>query len=627
MSKQEPVLSDSSIHRRDAENAEDSQRERKSSAPPLRSLRLGGESNFLYWLIAGLALAAFAVFGSPFLLDYLNSGDQLPPTLQLIDPLLFQNDPIVAAMGKLKSGFYLTLAAAMKLFNISPQHAQATIYALFVASKLLLIAGAFALCRSLKNSFWLFVVFAAWCCHQKPSLLGSVTLFLPLITHNEIALVMGFFAIACLLRERMFLFWLLAGLMVLVHVIVGLQFVLCFVPVIAWRRKFDKAFLIGAGFFVACCIFYLLTMAPAAMSAEEWQLFLSTNGNTGHISLFRHGWLDWAGFVSVFGLALMAFNRFLKGDAGFALLQRAVICGALIGLLLSMAAVLSQAMKPMLFQPMRIFFWVTLICFLLITAAMVEAFRNSSRLAGILLASVLVLTALNSILTPLFAFLGLAYLIAERLAAKPWENGGSNSAFIFLTRATLIVMTISIFTAWMLGNKQPVGSLRSPTLLLPGAICLAALFLPKLKFLQTSLAAGLMLYCLIAASMYRYEYNERWLDADWRAVRLWIQSNTNHSDRFITPPEQIGFRVLALRSTASEALPRVIWSAPFTAMENKQAAERAAKGYANNSTDPAYLFELAREWNCDYVVTRGSYDSRFEPLFRAGKFSVLKVTK
>ncbi|HMZ23257.1 MAG TPA: hypothetical protein PLD20_35365, partial [Blastocatellia bacterium] len=27
-------------------------------------------------------LAAFAIWGSPFLLDYLNSGDQLPPLLQ-----------------------------------------------------------------------------------------------------------------------------------------------------------------------------------------------------------------------------------------------------------------------------------------------------------------------------------------------------------------------------------------------------------------------------------------------------------------------------------------------------------------------------------------------------------------
>ncbi len=579
------------------------------------------------WLISGLMLAAFAVFGSPFLLDYLNSGDQLPATLQLVDPQLFQNDPIVAAMGKLKSGFYLALAAAMKLFSISPQQTEPTIYALFVASKLLLIAGAFALCRSLKNSFWLFVVFAAWCCHQKPSLLGSVTLFLPLITHNEVALVMGFFALACLLRERMFLFWFLAGVMVLVHVIVGLQFVLCLAPVLVWRRKFDKSFLIGAGFFVACCAIYVLTMAPAAMSAEEWQLFLSTNGNTGHISLFRHGWLDWFGFASMFGLALMAANRFLKGDAGFALLQRAAICGSLIGLLLSLAAVLSRAMKPMLFQPMRIFFWVTLFCFLLIAAAMVEAFRNSSRLAGILLASVLALTALNSILTPLFAFLGLAYFFAERLTAKPLERGVPGDALVFLTRATLIATTIAIFTAWLLGNKQPIGSLRSPMLLLPGAICLAALFLPKLKPLQTSLAVGLMLYCLIAASIYRYEYNERWLDSDWRTVRLWIQSNTNPSDRFITPPDQIGFRVLALRSTASEALPRVIWSAPFTAMENKQIVERTAKGYGKDSTDPAYLFELAREWHCSYVVARDEYDSRFVPLFRAGKFSVLKVTE
>ncbi len=577
------------------------------------------------WLISGLALAAFAVFGSPFLLDYLNSGDQLPATLQIVDPQLFQNDAIVAAMGKLKSGFYLALASAMKLLNIQPQQTESVAYALFVTSKILLVAGIAAVCRSLKKSVWLFVVFAAWSCHQKASLLGSVTLFMPIITHNEVALVMGLFAIACLLRERIFLFWLLAGLMVLVHVIVGLQFVLCFVPMLLWQRKFDKGFLLGGGLFVACCAIYLLTMAPAAMSAEEWQLFLSTNGNTGHISLFRHGLMDWFSFVSVLGLALMAFNRFLNDDAGFGLLRRAAICGSVIGLLLSLAAVFSRAMKPMLFQPMRVFFWVTLFCFLLIAAATVEAFKKSSRLTGILLASVLVLTVLNSILAPGFAFLGFAYFIAEWFLAKLLKRDDSTVTLAFPTQAILTFSVIAIFVTWVLGTRQPVGSLRSSVLLLPGVICMAVLFVPKLKSWQVPMAVGLMLYCLTAASIYRYQYNERWLEADWRAVRLWVQSNTQISDRFITPPDQIGFRVLSLRSTASEALPRVIWSAPFTALENKQIAERAAKGYANNSTDAAYLFELAGEWRCNYVIARGTYDPRFVPLFRAGKFSVLEV--
>lgn len=578
------------------------------------------------WLISGLTLAAFAVFGSPFLIDYLNSGDQLPATLQIVDPQLFQGDAIVAAMGKLKSGFYLTLAAAMKLLSISPQHIEPIVYGLFVASKLLLIAGVLAVCRSLKNSFWFFVVFAAWCCHQKASLLGSVTLFMPLITHNEVALVLGLFAVACLLRGRVILFWLLAGVMVLVHVLVGLQFVICFAPALLWQRKPDRNLLIGGALFALCCVVYLLTMTPPAISAEEWQLFLSTNGNTAHISLFRHGWLDWFGFASFFGLALAAFNRYLKGDAGFELLRRAAIFGSVIGLLMSLAAVLSRAMKPMLFQPMRVFFWVTLICFLMIAAATVEAFK-SSRLAGVLLASVLVLTVLNSILAPLFGLIGLAYLIAERLSAKPLEYDGSSTALVFPTQVILALSVIAIFAAWALGNKQPIGSLRSPVLLIPCAVLLATLFLPKLKSWQTPMAVGLMLYCLTAASVYRHKYNERWLDSDWRAVRLWVQSNTQTSDRFITPPDQIGFRVLSLRSTPSEALPRVIWSAPFTALENKQAAERAAKGYANNSTDAAYLVELAHEWNCEYVIARGAYDPQFVPLFRAGKFSVLKVTE
>lgn len=578
------------------------------------------------WLISGLTLAAFAVFGSPFLIDYLNSGDQLPATLQIVDPQLFQGDAIVAAMGKLKSGFYLTLAAAMKLLSISPQHIEPIVYGLFVASKLLLIAGVLAVCRSLKNSFWFFVVFAAWCCHQKASLLGSVTLFMPLITHNEVALVLGLFAVACLLRGRVILFWLLAGVMVLVHVLVGLQFVICFAPALLWQRKLDRNLLIGGALFALCCVVYLLTMTPPAMSAEEWQLFLSTNGNTAHISLFRHGWLDWFGFASFFGLALAAFNRYLKGDAGFELLRRAAIFGSVIGLLMSLAAVLSRAMKPMLFQPMRVFFWVTLICFLMIAAATVEAFK-SSRLAGVLLVSVLVLTVLNSILAPVFAFIGLAYLVTVWLLAKPLEQDSSGVALESATKIILTLGAVAIFAAWALGNRQPIGSLRSPVLLIPCAVLLATLFLPKLKSWQTPMAVGLMLYCLTAASVYRHKYNERWLDSDWRAVRLWVQSNTQTSDRFITPPDQIGFRVLSLRSTASEALPRVVWSAPYTYLENKQAAERAAKGYANNATDAAYLFGLADEWRCNYVVTRGDFDSRFTPLFRSGKFSVLKVTE
>lgn len=570
-------------------------------------------------------LAAFAIWGSPFLLDYLNSGDQLPPTLQLVDLRLFPADPVVAAMGRLKSGFYLALAAAMRFLKLEPQQIEELMHSLFIASKLLLIAAVFALTWSLRKSFWFFAVFAAWCCHQKPSLLGSVTLFMPIITHNEMALVLGILAIACLLREQMFLFWLLTGVAVLAHVLVGLQFLLCFGPVLLWRRKFGKGFIAGAAIFAGCCLAYLLTMTPPALSPDEWQMFVAANGHTAHISLFNHGWLDWFGFVSFFGLALISSERFLKGDAGFELLRRAAVCGAALGLLLSFVAVTSKVMKLMLFQPMRVFFWVTLICFLLLAAATVEAFRQGKSFypAGAMLAAVLVLTVLNSILAPLFAFLGLSYFVAERLANK--YGAPTGSVIAIAAKSALATGVFGIFAAWALGARQPVDSLRSPVLLLPGILCLAILFLPRLKPWQKPAAALLILYCLTAASFYRHNYARRWLDADWRAVRLWVQTNTRPSERFITPPDQIGFRVLALRSTASEALPRVIWAAPQTYLDNKQAVERTAKGYTGKTTDPTYLFDLAREWRCDYIVARGSYDTKFTPLFRAGEFSVLKV--
>ncbi len=77
-----------------------------------------------------LLLAAFAVWGSPFLLDYLNSGDQLPPLLQSVDPQLFPGDTVVEAMGRLKSGFYLALAATMRALNVSPQQIEPLLRAL-----------------------------------------------------------------------------------------------------------------------------------------------------------------------------------------------------------------------------------------------------------------------------------------------------------------------------------------------------------------------------------------------------------------------------------------------------------------------------------------------------------------
>lgn len=599
----------------------------RQTEPPASSISAPGQMlrHAAPFIACALLLAAFAVWGSPFLLDYLNSGDQLPPMLQAVDPRLFPADPMVAAMGRLKSGFYLALAATMRTLKLAPQQTEWLIHSLYIVSKLALIAAAFAIARSLRKGLWLFVVFAAWLCHQKPALLGSVTLFMPVLTHNEVALILGMLAMACLLRERIFLFWLLAGVAVLAHVLVGLHFLLCFGPALLWRRKFGKSFFAGAALFALCCLAYLLTMAPPALSAEEWRLFVAVNGRTGHISLFTHSWLNWLGFVSVFGLAMLAYERFLKGDAGFALLRRAALCGAAAALSLSFVAVVSQAMKLMQFQPMRVFYWVTLICFVLLVAAAVEAFKRgeSSLLSGVMIAAVLSLTVLNSVLTPFFASLGLSYFLAERLASG--FGAGASRTVELAARAVLTMGVAGVVVAWALGQRQPVDSLRSPVLLPPGILGLAIMFAPRLKTWRAPVAALLIVYCLAAASLYRHSYAARWLDADWRAVRLWCQANTQPADRFITPPDQIGFRALALRSTVSESLPRVIWAAPMLYPDNKRAAELAAKGYAGGASDPAYLFELAREWRCDYVIARGGYDAKFTPLFRAGKFSVLRV--
>lgn len=569
-------------------------------------------------LAATLLFAAFAIWGSPFLFDYLNSGDQLTPLVQTIEPGLFPNDQDVPVLRAFKSGFYLLLAQALRLARVAPQQTEPIVYALYLISKLLLLAGICYVAWALKRDPWFLVVLVAWCCHQKPALLGSVTLFLPLLTHNEVALILGLFALGSLLRQRWFWFWLLTGLAVLVHVLVGLQFALCFAPLLFWRRQFGKGFWPGLAVFGLCCLVYLTALAPPSLSAEEIPLFRSLIGSTGHISLFSQGWQAWLGFAAIFGLAWAAYDRFLRHEAKFAFLLQAAGCGAMIGSVLSLAAVLSGQLQLMQFQPMRVFYWVTLLCFMVIAAATVEAFK-ASRLAGLLLASVLVLTTLNSILLLPFALLAVCYFLAQH-----WR-GQSDFLIAGLAGVILLLAVAGIVAAWALGARQPVASLRSPQLLLPGALCLAVLCLPSVKRWYLPLSWSLIIYCLLTASLYRHSYYARWTDPDWRAVRLWCQANTQPTDRFLTPPDQAPFRLLSLRTTISEAMPRLVWLSPSRYLENRQVAERASVGYAATTCAPDYLFALAQEWNCQYVVARGAYDDKFQPLFRAGKYSVLKA--
>jgi|GEM_PF-5500350 len=574
-------------------------------------------------LLCAALLSAVSIWGSPFLYDYLNSGDYLVPMLHNVDPQLFAGDQVVTAMARFRSAFYVLLALAFRLAHVAPQRAEWWFYLLYVISKLLLMASIFSVTRALKKGPWLFVIFAAWCCHQKPALLGSVTLFMPYLTHNEVALMLGLFAVACLFRQRLVLFWLLAGIAVLIHVIVGLQFILCCLPPLVLRRQFSKGFFSGLTLFVISCVIFWLTLTPSPLSAPEGQVFFATIGRTGHISLFNQGWLNWFGFVAFLALALSAHARFTKDDPRCAFLAQAAIFGTLFGIALSLIAVFSGVLKLSLFQPMRIFLWVTLFCFLMLAVAVIEAFKTL-RTAGIVISAALTLTVLNSILAPFLAFLGASYLVADRwITASAPQRG---EALDKLLRVVVALSALGIATAWALGTRQPVNSLRSPVLLLPSLICLLALYLSRVRFEPQVLLAGpLLVYCLGAISVYRYHYYVRWTDPHWDAIKRWAQVHTQQSERFLTPPEDAGFRLVSLRSTASERLPRLVWVAPRAYLDNKQAADCAAQGYAPEGCHLDYLFALARGWKCNYVVTKGPCDAKVTPLFHSGSYSIVKV--
>ncbi len=595
--------------------------------------------HFVFVLTCTVMLSVVSVIGSPFLYDRGNSGRYLIISYRQMDSQLFQSDPVVNSLERFKSCFYDFIGMLGRISSVTPERMESVVFNLYILLKVVTIIVLYFLARILGGGKWLFILFAGWSCHQKIVPVGGMSVYMPILTHNEAAFVILLFALYQLLARRLLFAWAIIGVTVFIHSLVTFHFVICVLPPLLVSHAAAlkqpglilksppvRSLLIGLAFFAACSLLYLVFMSPPKLTAQQLSVFLAVKGDMSHVSIFNQPLYYLTIMVGLLSVTTLSHLTFTRDDDKCKLIHRAMWTGAILASIVSASAVIFRSGQLSLFQPMRIFVWVTSFSFILLGVTAIRALK-SSKLSGIVISAILVFLALNTPWVIVCLYGGVAYF-SVRLY---FSTVISKEMLDKLATIWLTLTGVGIIIGWMLGDRQPFNSLTTSITLVPTLIGFFVLFiLPGLKGSQQSWShaavAILFIYGLTALSFYNYDYyGPPRVDPEWESVRRWCQGNTDKHDRFITPPEDDNFRSLSLRTSASERTSALVWVDPAQYLDNARIADRAAAGYTNNITNLNYLFGLANEWHCSYVIAKGNLQPSTNAVYHIGKYSVIKV--
>ena len=573
-----------------------------------------------------LIIYVIAVCSAPYHFAETNNGRYLTVTLQQIDPTLFPNDPVVSAMSLLFSAYYSALGKLIAspdwLFFLAPL--------LSGLCKALAVAASWWTGKALDESSWLSLLLAAWAAHDKTPYYGAVSLFMPTVTHHEWGVVLAIFAVGFILRGKIIPGYLILGATVFVHVIVALHFGLCLLPFL-WFHGRKQGWLpsvIALTIFALCSLLYVLALAPPPLTATDAEIFYQAESTSRHFN-------PWARY-GVMRIVLLSNLLLLTGASAVYFRNRLGSVKHLCDLLLSgigigVIAALGGSFLAMrgivtvaLFQPLRLFIPIAFFCFVLLWLFTVKVFRenNAAVLPGICIAANLFFIAFDQNWGLLFTLPCLLwYAIHYLKKAQGLTKLLHQSAKVFT-----VILLIFISAAGLAGARLPFASLRSLTFLLPGLIALAALLVKgnTRRWLGCGAIVALF-YALTLLTLDRHRVYAQSYDADWIAVRQWCRENTPMQARFITPPYQLNFRTLSLRTTMSEFTSQLAWVKPAVYRENVAASQLAARAYTPTQSDATYLLDLAQQWHCDYVITQGEVTAhQGKVVWRAGPYQVIQ---
>ncbi len=578
-------------------------------------------------ILLTITFTIVSILGNPFLYDQVNSGRQIAGTLKKIDPELFPNDYVVAAFEHYRSIFYDGLSLLARSLNFEAFKLESLIFYLYLLSKYAIVISLLYISRTLSKSIWLFILLAAWSCHPKSIPVGGpgggAWIFQPLLTHNDIAFIILMFSLYQLLKKDSLIFWILIGVTVFVHSLYAFHFILCVIPLIMHAESNSKRQWVGVLIFSLCCLAYLSFYAPPKMTSEEGKIFLEVEGNSGHISLFSQRPIHWLRIILLAFVSTLSHFNFTKSNESCKRLIWSAISGALVSILLSIVALYSHSVLMNLFQPMRMFIWVTLFFYIVLINATVEAFNHSS-LFGIMLSAVLFLITIYSSWTPAISAVCLGFLSIRLLFQE--ASARNNLKIEIGLKFVLSLISAFLILSLMVKGASAYFSIRGLILTVSSVVSLILLLsesmLNKYKFAVASLFIS---FALLVASLDRHEYYSRSANEDWTAIRRWSQANTSKTDTFITPPEENTFRSIALRTSVSERNIETIWASPYSYIKNKTNADQAARAYTSRSSDVEYLYQLARKWHCNYVISKGQVTVKEPPVYKMGTYQIFKV--
>lgn len=570
-----------------------------------------------------IVFALLAIWSNPLQYDRANSGRYLLGVLRAADPALFPGDEVVASLGRFQSSFYQVLASGFHMTGAAPESLEPAMHGLYIVSKMLLILVIFALSQSLSRDIWLFVLVGAWALHREGALIGGVALFDPMMTHAEIAILLGMLALTLLFRGRLFWFWVPLCFSIFIHSLVTLHLVAMVVPPLLLLHR-ERRSLPGFGLFLACTAVYLTFMSPPSLSAAEAQLFLAEKGTINHIAFFNHPGAELLKMLLVLVLVWLSYWHLDKDTPNSRLLACFVGSGTLTALVLSLAATNTEIARLSLFQPVRIMLWVTLCSYLLLAVTTLKALQQRS-LAGALLLAVLVLTILDSLWTMAFAALSIGYLLAHSLPFRQrmtdiWKLES-------LAKVAIGLLVAGMFMGWVLNERLPFESFRNPVPLVAGLFFVALVY--KNQFVQSTrwVMIGLMLaYTVMGSSLQEYQSYANRFDPEWYAVQLWSREQTDVNAAFITLTEHGNFRTRSFRTTLSEPMSALAWVDPSLNEANAAAVARVQAGYDGTTWDLDYIFAVADEWGATYVVLDEQYTPQVEPVFEAGPYRIVQIS-
>lgn len=574
-----------------------------------------------------LGFALISLWGTPFRYDEANSGRYLLEVIQASDPELFAGDTVVQSLQRFESVFYDILALLVDSGEIEPAQIEPLMHALYGLHKITLFLIIFLFARQFSKHIAFFVLLAAWAAHQKAVPVGGNTLFTPQLIHTSIAVSLGILALTSLFSKREIWFWVLVGLAVLTHAIIGFQHFLIVAPVYLWhKRQLTFTDLVGIAFFSVCALVYLIFMTPPPMSPQEAMIFLGSKGAMYHVSPFDHSLYDWARASLVLLLSIVLFHVYLRDNIQARLLVGFVVWGSCAALILGTIAVIFQPVRLAQFQPMRIFFWVWFFAHILIIWATFMAIHQRA-ITRFYLLGYLLLSITVSLWALPFAGLLLVYLFAKRMARE--RESRNLSKIDSIARLSIPLVFLLIAGSWLIANlwELPQETLRSSTPLLLLAL-LALTTFQKMSDMrwQSGLTVLMLVGALVGATLFRHAYYAEREDLDWRLTQLWSRENTEKNASFIVAVESgENFRTQSFRTGIGEPMSALCWVAALECQENSERVGTIRNANRNGSWQLNDLRAIALDWDANYILVEGEVNTTDVPTFRSGPYMIFHV--